>query len=269
MKLEHRVAVITGAGGGIGRATALSLARRGCHLALADIDEAGLAETHAQALRLSVRASKHPLDVADRAAVAALPAEVLKMHPGVDLLINNAGVALGGHFDQVSETDFDWLMEINFHGVVRMTRAILPLLRASDDARIVNISSVFGLISPPGQSAYSASKFAVRGFSNALRLELSGTRVGVSVVHPGGVATAIARNARVSADTSAEEKRRRLALAEKLLRLPPEKAAEIIVRGIEKRRARILVGRDAVFIALIERLFPVSYWRVLGRGIQT
>jgi NAD(P)-dependent dehydrogenase (short-subunit alcohol dehydrogenase family) len=269
MKLEHRVAVITGAGGGIGRATALSLARRGCHLALADIDEAGLAETHAQALRLSVRASKHPLDVADRAAVAALPAEVLKSHPGVDLLVNNAGVALGGHFDQVSETDFDWLMEINFHGVVRMTRAILPLLRVSDDARIVNISSVFGLISPPGQSAYSASKFAVRGFSNALRLELSGTRVGVSVVHPGGVATAIARNARVSADTSAEEKGRRLALAEKLLRLPPEKAAQIIVRGIEKRRARILVGRDAVFIALIERLFPVSYWRVLGRGVQT
>ncbi|HXC07816.1 MAG TPA: SDR family NAD(P)-dependent oxidoreductase [Steroidobacteraceae bacterium] len=269
MNLKDRVAVITGAGGGIGRATALSLARRGCHLALADIDEAGLVETHAQALRLSVRASKHLLDVADRAAVAALPAEVLQSHHGVDLLVNNAGVALGGHFDQVSETDFDWLMEINFHGVVRMTRAFLPLLRASDDARIVNISSVFGLISPPGQSAYSASKFAVRGFSNALRHELSGTRVGVSVVHPGGVATAIARNARVSADTSAEEKRRRLALAEKLLRLPPEKAAEIIVRGIEKRRARILVGRDAIFIALIERLFPVKYWSVLGRGIQT
>jgi len=269
MNLKDRVAVITGAGGGIGRATALSLARRGCHLALADIDEAGLVETHAQALRLSVRASKHLLDVADRAAVAALPAEVLQSHHGVDLLVNNAGVALGGHFDQVSETDFDWLMEINFHGVVRMTRAFLPLLRASDDARIVNISSVFGLISPPGQSAYSASKFAGRGFSNALRHELSGTRVGVSVVHPGGVATAIARNARVSADTSAEEKRRRLALAEKLLRLPPEKAAEIIVRGIEKRRARILVGRDAIFIALIERLFPVKYWSVLGRGIQT
>ena len=269
MNLENRVAVITGAGGGIGRATALSLARRGCHLALADIDESGLAETHAQALHSGVHASKHPLDVADRAAVAALPAEVLKSHNGVDLLINNAGVALGGHFDQLSETDFDWLMEINFHGVVRMTRAFLPLLRASDDARIVNISSVFGLISPPGQSAYSASKFAVRGFSNALRHELSGTRVGVTVVHPGGVATAIARNARVAADTSAEEKRRRLALAEKLLRLAPETAAQIIVRGIEKRRARILVGRDAVFIALIERLFPVKYWSVLGRGIPT
>ena len=269
MNLKNRVAVITGAGGGIGRATALSLARRGCHLALADIDEAGLAGTHAQALEFGVRASQHPLDVADRAAVGALPAEVLKSHDGVNLLVNNAGVALGGHFDQVSEADFDWLMEINFHAVVRMTRAFLPLLRAGDDARIVNISSVFGLISPPGQSAYSASKFAVRGFSNALRHELSGTRVGVSVVHPGGVATAIARNARVSAGASAEEKSRRLALAEKLLRLPPTMAAEIIVRGIEKRRARILVGRDAIFIALVERLFPVNYWRVLGRGIQS
>jgi short-subunit dehydrogenase len=150
-----------------------------------------------------------------------------------------------------------------------MTRAFLPVLRASDDARIVNVSSVFGLISPPGQCAYSASKFAVRGFSNALRYELAGSRVGVTVVHPGGVATAIARNARVSADTSAEEKLNRLALAEKLLRLPPEEAGEIIVRGVEKRRARILVGRDAVFIALIERLFPVNYWRLLGRGIQS
>src|SRR5580692_6744317 len=269
MNLKDRVTVITGAGSGIGRAIALCIARRGGHLALADIDETGLSQTRAQAAAVGVRVSGHRLDVANRAAVAALPAEVLAVHGRVDLLINNAGVALGGNFDLLSEADFDWLMEINFHAVVRMTRAFLPLLRASDDARIVNISSVFGLISPPGQSAYSASKFAVRGFSNALRHELSGTRVGVSVVHPGGVATAIARNARASAGTSAEEKRRRLALAEKLLRLAPETAAQIIVRGIEKRRARILVGRDAVFIALIERLFPVKYWNVLGRGIPT
>jgi NAD(P)-dependent dehydrogenase (short-subunit alcohol dehydrogenase family) len=269
MNLKDRVAVVTGAGSGIGRATALSLARRGCHLALADIDEAGLADTHTQALERGVRASKHRLDVADRAAVSALPADVRKSHDRVDLLVNNAGVALGGRFDEVSESDFDWLMEINFHAVVRMTRAFLPVLRVSDDARIVNVSSVFGLISPPGQCAYSASKFAVRGFSNALRYELAGSRVGVSLVHPGGVATAIARNARVSADASAEEKRRRLALAEKLLSLPPEEAGEIIVRGVEKRRARILVGRDAVIISLIERLFPVNYWSLLGRGIQS
>ena len=268
MNLKDRVALITGAGSGIGRATALSLARRGCHLALADINEAGLAQTRTQASSAGVRMSAHRLDVASREAVAALPAEILRTHGRVDLLVNNAGVALAGTFDQVSEADFDWLMEINFHGVVRMTRAFLPLLCASDDARIVNVSSVFGLISPPGQCAYAASKFAVRGFSNALRLELAGTRVGVSVVHPGGVATAIARNARVAQGVPADEMRRRLALAETALRLPPEKAGEIIVRGVEQRRPRILVGRDAAIISLIERLVPVNYWRVLGPRLR-
>jgi len=263
MNLKDRVTVITGAGSGIGRAIALCIARRGGHLALADIDETGLSQTRAQAAAVGVRVSGHRLDVANRAAVAALPAEVLTVHGRVDLLINNAGVALGGNFEAVSEADFDWLMEINFHAVVRLTRAFLPLLRASDDARIVNLSSVFGLISPPGQCAYSASKFAVRGFSNSLRQELAGTRVGVTVVHPGGVATAIARNARIADAVPDEEKRQRLALAEKMLRMPPDEAGDIIVRGVEKRRARILVGSDAVFISLLERLAPVSYWRVL------
>ncbi len=266
MHLKDRVAVISGAAGGIGRGIALSLARRGCHLALADIDETGLAQTQAQAAPSGVRVSCHPLDVASREAVAALPASVLGAHGRVDLLFNNAGVALVGNFEQVSEADFDWLMEINFHAVVRMTRAFLPLLQAGDDSRIVNLSSVFGLISPPGQCAYSASKFAVRGFSNALRLELAGSRVGVSVVHPGGVATAIARNARVSQALPAEQMRARLELIDKLLRMPPQKAGEIIVRGVQKRRARILVGRDAMIIALIERLAPVNYWRALGRA---
>ena len=149
--------------------------------------------------------------------MAALPARVRAAHGRADLLINNAGVALAGTFDQVSESDFDWLMEINFHAVVRMTRAFLPQLRASDDARIVNVSSVFGLISPPGQCAYCASKFAVRGFSNSLRHELAGTRVGVSVVHPGGVATAIARNARAAqAMRRTEEMRLRLRQADEV-----------------------------------------------------
>ena len=268
MNLKDRVAVITGAGSGIGRATASSLARRGCHLALCDIDAIGLEQTHAQVLAAGVRASVHRLDVTDRQAVAVLPAAVVEAHGRADLLINNAGVALAGSFNQLSEADFDWLMEINFHAVVRMTRAFLPVLRASDDACIVNLSSVFGLISPPGQSAYCASKFAVRGFSNALRHELDGTRIGVSVVHPGGVATAIARNARVAPALSAEERRHRMDQADKLLRLPPEEAGEVIVRGVEKRRARILVGRDAVIISLLERLLPVSYWRVLARRVQ-
>ena len=156
-------------------------------------------------------------------------------------------------------------MAINFDAVVRMTRAFLPLLQTSDDARIVNVSSIYGIVSPAGQTAYSASKFAVRGFSNALRHELEGTRVGVTVVHPGGVATAIARSARAPAGIDAAEVERRRAAVERKLRMPPARAGEIIVRGIERRRARVLVGGDAVVVALLERLAPVGYWRVLRK----
>ena len=263
MKVSNRVALITGAGSGIGRATAQALARRGCHLALADIDRAGLQQTAATLANLRVRVTTHVLDVADREAVRALPGAVFAAHQRVDILMNNAGVALGGSFEQVSEEDFDWLFDINFNGVVRMTRAFLPILRQSDDARVVNVSSVYGLVSPPGQSAYSASKFAVRGFSNALRHELEGSSVGVSVVHPGGVATSIARNARVPKDAPADEIARGRKVAEKLLRLAPEAAGEIIARGIERREARILVGSDAKVVAVLERLSPVHYWRYL------
>lgn len=172
---------------------------------------------------------------------------------------------MGGTFEQVSDEDFEWLFEINFWGVVRMTRAFLPLLRASEDARIVNLSSVYGLIAPPEQVAYAASKFAVRGFSEALRHELEGSNIGVTVVHPGGVATSIAEKARIPAGVSEEEIEQRLKKYRKLLRLPPEVAGETIVRGIERRQARILIGSDAKTISLIARLLPVSYWKLLAR----
>lgn len=265
MRLKGRTAVVTGAANGIGRAIAVSLARRGCHLALADIDEAGLNGTAELVQQDGVRVSRHRLDVADRVAVAQFPDIVAAEHDGVDLLVNNAGVAVGGTFDQVSDEDFEWLFEINFWGVVRMTRAFLPLLRASDDARVVNISSIYGIVAPPEQTSYSASKFAVRGFSEALRHELEGTGIGVSVVHPGGVATSIAEKARVPAGVSEEEIARRHARYRKLLRMPPAVAGETIVRGIERRQSRILVGSDAKVISLIARLWPVSYWKVLVR----
>ncbi len=277
MNLANRTAVISGAASGIGRAIAVSLARRSCDLALADVNAAGLSETArlaqlAQtdptkhgALRRALRISQHHLDVADRGAVAAFPAAVLATHPGVDILVNNAGVAVGGTFEAVSEEDFEWLFEINFWGVVRMTRAFLPLLRKSDDARIVNLSSIYGLISPPGETSYSASKFAVRGFSNSLRHELVGSNVGVTVVHPGGVATSIADNARVPKDMPPQEIARRRALAKKALTMPPPTAGEIIVKGIERRSARVLVGNDAKFLALLERLAPISYWKIFMR----
>jgi NAD(P)-dependent dehydrogenase (short-subunit alcohol dehydrogenase family) len=276
MNLENRTAVITGSASGIGRAIAVSLARRGCSLALADVNDAGVLETarmaesaqtdptNQTAPRSALRISQHHLDVADRRAVAAFPQVVIAAHSGVDILVNNAGVAIGGTFEAASEEDFEWLFEINFWGVVRMTRAFLPLLRKSDDARVVNLSSVYGLISPPGETAYSASKFAVRGFSNSLRHELADSKVGVTVVHPGGVATSIADNARVPKDMPREEIARRRALAKKALRMPPETAGEIIVKGIERRSARVLVGNDAKFLAFLERLAPISYWKIFS-----
>jgi NAD(P)-dependent dehydrogenase (short-subunit alcohol dehydrogenase family) len=277
MNLANRTAVLTGAASGIGRAIAVSLARRGCNLALADVNDAGLSETArlAQAAQTespispksatAVRITQHHLDVADGRAVAAFPQAVLVTHPGVDILVNNAGVALGGTFEVVTEEDFEWLFAINFWGVVRMTRAFLPLLQKSDDARLVNLSSIFGLISPPGQTAYSASKFAVRGFSNSLRHELQDSHVGVTVVHPGGVATSIADNARVPKDMTPEEIARRKLQAKRGLRMPPAEAGEIIVKGIERRAPRVLVGNDAKLLSLVERLAPKSYFRVLGR----
>ena len=264
MRLEGRSAVITGAASGIGRAIAISLARRNCDLALADVDEAGTAQTAIFARDYGVFVSQHRIDVADRLAVAAFPDIVAAEHGGVDILVNNAGVAVGGTFEQVSEEDFEWLFDINFWGLVRMTRAFMPLLRASDDARIVNLSSVYGLIAPAEQAAYSASKFAVRGLSEALRHELEGSNVGVTVVHPGGVNTSIAEKARVPAGITEEEIARRRARYRKLLTMPPEIAGETIVRGIERRKSRVLVGSDAKVISLIARLLPVSYWKLLA-----
>jgi NAD(P)-dependent dehydrogenase (short-subunit alcohol dehydrogenase family) len=270
MRLQGRTAVVTGAASGIGRGISLALARRGGNLALADLNQEGLAETRSQAETLGAKVSTHRLDVSNRAAVAAFPDAVLAAHGRADLLFNNAGVAIGGTFDQVAEEDFDWLFEINFHAVVRMTRAFLPLLRSSDEARIVNVSSIFGIIAPPGQTAYSAAKFAVRAFSESLRneLEAEGSKIGVTVVHPGGVATSIAKNARPprgTNDVDLEEQTKRF---EKFLRMPPEKAGEIIVSGVEKGRPRVIVGNDARFMALVERLAPVSYWKLLGRRLK-
>ncbi len=263
MRLENRTAVVTGAAGGIGRAIAVSLSRRSCPLALADVDETGLADTAQIAAANGGCATRHLLDVADCEAVAAFPGVVTAEHPGVDLLVNNAGVALGGTFEEVSEEEFEWLIAINFWGVVRMTRAFLPLLKASDDARIVNLSSVYGLVAPPGQTAYSASKFAVRGFSQALGHELKETRIRVTIVHSGGVATSIANNARAPKDKPVDEVARGREEINWMLKLPPETAGEIIVRGVERRQRRVLVGSDAKVISLMERVAPVSSGTIL------
>ncbi|WP_217433610.1 SDR family oxidoreductase [Caulobacter sp. S45] len=267
MQLDGRTALITGAGSGIGRAVAVSLARRGCNLALADVNEAGMAQT-AEEIGSAVRITRHRLDVSDPGAISEAPARVLADHPGVDVLVNNAGVALGGGFEQVAAADFEWLFSINFWGVVRMTRAFLPILRRSPDARLVNLSSIFGIIAPPGQTAYVASKFAVRGFSESLRHELKDSPVGVTVVHPGGVATSIARNARLPPGASAADMERRLKFAESKLTLSPTVAGETIVRAAERRRPRVIVGLDAKIAVAAEHFAPVSYWKLLGQRMS-
>jgi short-subunit dehydrogenase len=177
--------------------------------------------------------------------------------------VNNAGVALVGSFEELSAADFDWLIGVNFQGVVRMTRAFLPLLRAGEAAHIVNISSLFGLIAPAGQTAYAAAKFAVRGFSDALRHELRG-EIGVTTVHPGGVRTNIARAALDRAH-GLNDRESRLARAERMLTMPTEKAARAIVRAVEQRKPRLLIGADAHIASLVERLAPAHYWSLLGR----
>ena len=261
MRLQQRTAVITGAASGIGRALSLALAGRGVHLALVDKAEAGLAATAAQARHAPIRVSTHVVDLGDRAAVAALPAQLLASHPGIDLLFNNAGVALAGDFEQTDDADMEQLFAVNFWGVVHMTRALLPLLRTSDDARIINVSSIYGLIAPPGTTAYAASKFAVRGFSEALAGELARSSVGVTIVLPGGTATGIARNITVSAAVPAAEAERLRQTAARFLKLPPDRAAATIVRGVERRRAQVLVGRDAQLISWVQRAFPVWHLR--------
>jgi NAD(P)-dependent dehydrogenase (short-subunit alcohol dehydrogenase family) len=184
------------------------------------------------------------------------------------LLINNAGVALLGDFQEVSLEDFRWLMEINFWGTVYGVKYFLPLLKREPRAHIVNLSSVFGIIAPAGQAAYSASKFAVRGFTEALRHELEGSNIGVSCVHPGGIRTPIARHARLGAATPAAKREESIARFERLARTPPEKAAGVILRGVERRSSRILIGADAYVIDTLQRLRPATYWRSLARKLE-
>lgn len=266
--LRGKTALVTGAASGIGAAIAQALARRGCALALADRDAEGLAATVQAARAAGAAVSEHVLDLTDRDALLALPEAACARHGGLHLLVNNAGVALCGRFEEADPIDIDWLMDINLHAVMRLTHACLPLLRAEPQAQIVNLSSVFGIVAPAGQAAYAASKFAVRGFTEALRHEYEGTGLGVTLVYPGGVATAIARNARVPRGMDAREAAERLAAFERLLTLRPEVAAEAILRGIEARAPRVVIGADARRALLIQRLMPMRYWLLIRRAVR-
>ncbi len=263
---SNSVAVITGAASGIGRALAVRLAAEGiAGIAIVDLNEGLLDETAKLVADAGGTVSRHVVDVADLKNVQQLAVDVIERHGRVTHLINNAGVGLIGTFDQISIEDFEWLMSINFWGVVYGCKVFLPLLKEQDSAHIVNVSSVFGLIAPPEQSAYCSSKFAVRGFTESLRNELAESSVSVSCVHPGGIKTEIARNARVGKNAPEEWKQQGSKFFDKVARTSPEVAAEVIVNGIKAKNPRILIGKDATAISLISRLFPKIHLRILER----
>jgi short-subunit dehydrogenase len=270
--IKGAAAAVTGAAGGIGRALALELSLRGCDLALADRDEAGLQAVAAEIGSDGNRkVTTHRVDVGEPGEIAEFAQAATSAHPTLNIVINNAGVALIGQFSEVDQSQMDWLFNINFWGVVHSTRAFLPHLSRQREAHIANLSSLFGIIAPPGQTAYAASKFAVRGFSESLRHELrmAGSPVRLSVVHPGGISTNIARNARTGvAVTDNARRAQAIERFDAVARTTPKAAALRIIEGIEKNRPRILIGTDARVIDLLQRLRPGRYWSLLAPWIQ-
>lgn len=268
----NKVAAITGAASGMGRTLALSLARRGCHLALSDVNDEGLTETAGLAANAGVTITTKKVDVSKREQVYAWADDVIRDHGRCNIIINNAGVSYASTIEGADYEHFEWIMGINFWGVVYGTKAFLPHLKASGDGHVVNVSSVFGIMSFPGQGTYNATKFAVRGFTEALReeLEITNAKVSATCVHPGGIKTNIARAARVNDslkdlgvtdvnETNADFERR-------MFRTTAEDAAEIILRGVEKNARRVLVGTDAYVVDAVQRLLPTQYQWIIARS---
>ena len=265
---NNKVAAITGAGSGIGQQLALLLAKQGCHLALSDVNEQGLAQTLALLQNTPVRISTQKLDVADREAMKQWAADTVTTHGSVNMIFNNAGVALSSPVEGTSYEELEWIVNINFWGVVYGTKEFLPLIKATGDGHVINISSLFGLTAQPTQSAYNATKFAVRGFTESLRQELDMQNCGVSAlcVHPGGIRTNIANAAKMndSIRSLGMHPERSAKSFNKLLRCPPEEAARQILEAVQKDKRRVLIGNDAKAIDLIQRILPAGYQRVIS-----
>lgn len=265
---KNKVAAITGAGSGIGRALALNLAKQGCNLALSDINSVGLQETKKLLQDYDVKVTTKKVDVADRKAIYAWAEKVVADHGKVNLIFNNAGVAMGSTVEGMSDEDIEWMMDINFWGVVNGTRAFMPHLKATGEGHIINISSVFGLVGIPSQSAYNAAKFAVRGFTESLRQELDMVKAPISAtsVHPGGIKTNIAKSARMKDDVEAllgQDTQSATASFEKMFMTTSDKAAKVILRGVKRNQRRVLIGPDAYAIDMMARFMPSTYQRVV------
>ncbi|MDR3416276.1 MAG: SDR family NAD(P)-dependent oxidoreductase [Nevskia sp.] len=266
---ENKVAAITGAGSGMGRSLALELASQHCELALSDVNESALEETVRLASPTGVRITSKKVDVADREQVCAWASDVVRDHGRVNLIFNNAGVSLASTVEGVSYEDMEWIVGINFWGVVYGTKAFLPHLKASGDGHIVNMSSLFGLMSAPAGSAYNATKFAVRGFTEALRqeLELANLPVSATSVHPGGIKTNIVRWGRRDASVRAIglDETQPFDEIEKRFMTTADRAAQIILRAVRNNKRRVLVGTDAVIIDKLVRMFPAGYqWIIVS-----
>ncbi len=271
---KDKVAAITGAGSGIGRALALNLAKSGCNLSISDVNEVGLAETVSMLAASGVKVTSATVDVAERKQVEDWAAKTLADHGKVNLIFNNAGVALGGTVEGTTIEEYEWIVNINFWGVVYGTKAFLPMLIESGDGHVINISSIFGLFAQPTQSGYNATKFAVRGFTESLRQELDMSKQGVSAtcVHPGGIKTNIAASARMndsglaatglSKDASAKE-------FEKLFRTTADEAAKIILGAVRKNKRRVLVGTDAKVIDMFQRVLPTAYQPIVEAAMKS
>ncbi|MFW6775896.1 SDR family NAD(P)-dependent oxidoreductase [Nocardioides sp. CPCC 205120] len=267
--LDDKVVVITGAGSGIGRATAVNVAGRGAHLAISDVNEAGLAETVELVKAAGARAVRSDrLDVSDRDAVATYAGAVAEQFGRVNVVMNNAGVSMSGDFEKMTYEEMEWIVGINFWGVVNGTKEFLPHLIASGDGHVVNISSLFGLISMPSQTLYNATKYAVRGFTEALREEMliSKHKVGVTAVHPGGIKTGIVRNGRVTADGDHETLTK--FFDKKLARTTSEEAGRVIVRAILRNQPRLLIGADAHALHTVGKLLGARYQDVFAAGAK-
>jgi NADP-dependent 3-hydroxy acid dehydrogenase YdfG len=264
--LTDRVAAVTGAASGIGRALAVNLADNGCHLAISDVNEQGLRETANLVAHKKAKVTTHIVDVADREQVYRYAEDVVNQHGRVNIIINNAGVAVGDSIECVSYEDFEWVVGINFWGVVYGTKAFLPHLKKEPEGHIVNISSINGIIPNPYNAPYCATKFAVKGFSETLSQEMKGTSVGVTCVHPGGIGTDIIRNARIRRHINPNKTHDDLVTIfdKRGVRNTPDFAARTIISGIEKNKQRVLIGGDAKILDGMTRLFPTGAIRYLS-----